>query len=163
MADITSPHITDVTGHGAGNPEPVPRVRVYQGSTRSNPTRTPVYPTRNPHGFSNPCQSLRSTHTINNCYWPGGGKEGQFPPNFGQRARANIASSSQNTVEHFVLSARVPDTLGISGVVIDDKITPTTALVSRGFQVFNGGKVPTFIDSGASNTMFLLKDDFVTY
>jgi hypothetical protein len=27
----------------------------------------------------------RSTHSTANCYWPGGGKEGQFPPNFGQR------------------------------------------------------------------------------
>ncbi len=26
-----------------------------------------------------------STHSTANCYWPGGGKEGQFPPNFGQR------------------------------------------------------------------------------
>lgn len=24
-------------------------------------------------------------HTIENCYWPGGGKEGQFPPGFGRR------------------------------------------------------------------------------
>ena len=30
----------------------------------------------------------QSTHSTANCYWPGGGKEGQFPPNFGQRARA---------------------------------------------------------------------------
>ncbi len=37
------------------------------------------------------------------------------------------------------------------------------ALVSRGFQDFNGGKVPTFIDSGASNTMFVSKDDFNNY
>ena len=48
----------------------------------------------------------RSTHTTANCYWPGGGKEGQFPPNFGQRARANIASSNKDAIEHFVLSAR---------------------------------------------------------
>ncbi len=27
-----------------------------------------------------------STHSMANCYWPGRGKEGQFPPNFGQRA-----------------------------------------------------------------------------
>ncbi len=27
----------------------------------------------------------KSTHSTSNCYWPGGGKEGQFPPNFGQR------------------------------------------------------------------------------
>ena len=26
----------------------------------------------------------RLTHTLANCYWPGGGKEGQFPPGFGQ-------------------------------------------------------------------------------
>ena len=25
-----------------------------------------------------------STHMTRNCYWPGGGKEGQFLPNFGQ-------------------------------------------------------------------------------
>ncbi len=36
----------------------------------------------------------RTTHSTANCYWPGGGKEGQFPPNFGQRARANVASSN---------------------------------------------------------------------
>jgi len=29
----------------------------------------------------------QSTHTTANCYWPGGGKEGQFPPNFGQKTR----------------------------------------------------------------------------
>ena len=39
----------------------------------------------------------RSTHTIANCYWPGGGKEGQFPPNFGQRAKANAAVASSGT------------------------------------------------------------------
>ncbi|KAF9038990.1 hypothetical protein BDZ89DRAFT_1035486 [Hymenopellis radicata] len=27
----------------------------------------------------------RSGHWIADCYWPGGGKEGQFPPNFGRR------------------------------------------------------------------------------
>ena len=48
----------------------------------------------------------RSTHTTANCYWPGGGKEGQFPPNFGQRAKANIANSNILETEHFVLSAR---------------------------------------------------------
>ena len=37
-------------------------------------------------GCTNPnCKAKkRSTHTTNNCYWPGGGKEGQFPPKFGQ-------------------------------------------------------------------------------
>ncbi|KAK0221147.1 hypothetical protein EDD85DRAFT_960314 [Armillaria nabsnona] len=37
-------------------------------------------------GCRNPdCKACNKTqHTTENCYWPGGGKEGQFPPNFGQ-------------------------------------------------------------------------------
>ncbi len=49
----------------------------------------------------------RSTHTTANCYWPGGGKKGQFPPNFGQRSKANVAHGNPNTVEHFILSASI--------------------------------------------------------
>jgi len=73
------------------------------------------------NGCTNPnCKARkRSTHTPATCYWPGGGKEGQFPPNFGQKARANTASSGQNT-DHFVLSARIPNTQGISGCIFDD-------------------------------------------
>jgi hypothetical protein len=36
-------------------------------------------------------------------------------------------------------------------------------LISKGFQVFGKGKVPTFLDSGASDTMFVLKEDFTKY
>ena len=111
----------------------------------------------------------RSTHTTLNCYWPGGGKEGQFPPNFGQRSKANATTSSttssttpatsttsttpakpaSNTstsgqADHFVLSARVPSTPGRSGVLVGDPITyPPMAFVSLGFQSFDNGRVPT--------------------
>jgi len=108
----------------------------------------------------------RSTHSTANCYWPGGGKEGQFPPNFGQRARANVASSNQSTIEHFVLSANVPDTPGNSGVIIgdgDNEVSAPMVLISKSFQGFNGGKIPTFIDSGASDTMFVSRGDFDDY
>ncbi|KNZ80321.1 hypothetical protein J132_06392, partial [Termitomyces sp. J132] len=37
----------------------------------------------------------RTGHTIENCYWKGGGKEGQFPPNFGRRQ--NAAPSQTNS------------------------------------------------------------------
>ena len=109
----------------------------------------------------------RSTHSTANCYWPGGGKEGQFPPNFGQRARANVASSNQDMVDHFVLSARVLDTPGISGIIIDNgddhEVDTITAIVSTKFLSFSGGKLPTFIDSGASDTMFVSRSDFDNY
>src|SRR6266545_7042362 len=108
----------------------------------------------------------QTTHSTPDCYWPGGGKEGQFPPNFGQRTRANAVSSNQNNIEHFVLSAVVPDTLGNSGVIVDNddvNAEATKACVSKNFQTFNAGKVPTFIDSGASDTMFVSKIDFDNY
>jgi len=37
------------------------------------------------------------------------------------------------------------------------------ALISKSFQDFGQGKIPTFIDSGASDTMFVSKGDFKEY
>lgn len=72
--------------------------------------------------YTNPnCKAKKwSTHSTNNCYWPGRGKEEQFPPNFGQKTWANVVSSTQDTVKHFVLLARIPDTPGNLGIVIRD-------------------------------------------
>ncbi len=67
-----------------------------------------------------------------NCYWHGGGKEDQFPPNFGQRARAHVASLNQGAVKHFVLSVRVLDTLEVD----DGGTNATVALISKTFQDF---------------------------
>ena len=36
-------------------------------------------------------------HTIANCYWHGGGKEGQFPPGFGQRRGVHNSTSNNTT------------------------------------------------------------------
>ena len=145
-------------------------------ATTSNTSSTALAArTPNANGCTNPnCKARkRTTHTIENCYWPGGGKEGQFPPNFGQRTKANATTSAPTTststttnsgqTESFVLSARVP-TPGRSGVMIDDPITyPPMALISKGFRDFAKGKIPTFMDSGASDTMFVSKDAFTEY
>ena len=148
---------------------------VTQTSSGSNSSNTALA-ARTADGCTNPnCKAKkRSTHTTANCYWPGGGKEGQFPPNFGQRNRANAAATgtpttgnpptTTNQPEHFVLSARNPDTPGRSGVLIDVPIDQSPmALISKGFQNFQKGKVPTFMDSGASDTMFVSKDAFTEY
>ena len=76
-------------------------------------------------GCTNPnCKAkTRSTHTTADCYWPGGGKEGQFPPDFGMRSRApSVATSTSEQTGHFALSARVWNTPGNSGILIS---TPT--------------------------------------
>ena len=107
-----------------------------------------------------------STHTIVNCYWPGGGKEEQFPPNFGQRSQANATTSGSvpSQPEHFVLSAQV---LGITGQlrIIVNKSSEhlPMVLISKGFQGFQKEKIPTFMDSGASDTMFVPKEVFMDY
>jgi hypothetical protein len=79
-----------------------------KGSTIANSLNT-VLAVKTNEACTNPnCKAKKwSTHTVANCYWPGGGKEGQFPPNFGQRNRANAATngSLQSQPEHFVLSA----------------------------------------------------------
>lgn len=105
----------------------------------------------------------RSTHTTANCYWPGGGKEGQFPPNFGQRTKANAAIGSNPEESHFVLSVTVDAEPGTSGAIIEPEKEIATALISRGFSSFKPGKTPTFMDSGASDTMFVSKEAFVDY
>lgn len=145
------------------------RMIVRGDSTKTNSSNTALA-AQTSTGCTNPkCKARkRSTHTIEDCYWEGGGKDGQFPPNFGQKKRANTATSTptptSNQPEHFVLSVRIPDTSGQSGVLID---TPndnhSTALISQGFQKFQKGKVPTFMDSGASDTMFISRDVFTEY
>ena len=65
------------------------------------------------------------------------------------------ATSTARQVENFVLSVHVPGSPGQSGVMIDDPTDyPPMALISKGFQNF-GKEIPTFIDSGASDTMFV--------
>ena len=122
-----------------------------------------------PQACTNPnCKAKKcSIYTTENCYWPGGGKEGQFPPNFRQKSRANAALSTHEEAEHFMLLVTVPDAPGISGVILDDFILlaedSTMAFISKSFQSFQGGKIPTFMDSGASNTMFVSRDTFIDY
>ena len=121
----------------------------------------------------------RTTHTTPNFYWPGGGKEGQFPPNFGQRSKANTTNSTlaaaktttanstmtNLTTEHFALSVRIPNTPGQSGVLINDGPINllTKAFISKAFLSFDKGSIPTFMDSGASDTMFVSQEAFSDY
>jgi hypothetical protein len=71
----------------------------------------------------------------------------------------------QSTLIVEVITARIPDTPGQSGILIDAPINYDSpmALISKGFQSFQKGKIPTFIDSGASDTMFVSRDSFTEY
>ena len=72
---------------------------------------------------------------------------------FGSAVRSSAVTVRNNTTES-------------SGVIINDNpfegYSPV-AMVSNTFHNFNGGMIPTFLDSGASDTMFVLRDDFNVY
>ena len=73
------------------------------------------------------------------------------------------ATSTTGQVENFVLSVHVPGSPGRSGVLIDNPTDyPHMALISKGFQNF-GKEIPTFMDSGMSNTMFVSREMFTEY
>jgi hypothetical protein len=110
-----------------------------------------------------------------NCYWPGGGKEGQFPSNFGQCTKANIASlPSCDKTEHFILSAQTSN-IGqastgdiVTEIIFEDDdeeviIDAEISLISGNFVSFNTEGISTFMDSGASDTMFVSRSAFVEY
>ncbi|KAF9006788.1 hypothetical protein BDZ89DRAFT_1048690 [Hymenopellis radicata] len=60
----------------------------------------------------------RSGHWIADCYWPGGGKEGQFPANFGRREQQPQANQVvYPSVSHHVLAAR-SDTIENGEIVV---------------------------------------------
>jgi hypothetical protein len=63
-----------------------------------------------------------------------------------------------------VLSAQTFTIPGQSGVIVDTPLDYSSmVLVSKSFQVFREGKLPTFLDSRASDTMFILKESFADY
>ena len=70
---------------------------------------------------------------------------------------------------HFVLLAQTLSNPGQfvprqSSILVDNPIEYThIALISKGFQSFGKGGIPTFLNSRASNTMFVLKEAFEKY
>jgi hypothetical protein len=94
-----------------------------------------------------------------------------------------VSPNSTEQTEHFALSTGISDAPGQSGILIHDDPDdlddgperldkskcdvpegyPLMALISKAFQSFKQGKVPTFLDSGASDTMFVSKEAFTDY
>lgn len=74
-------------------------------------------------------------HLIADCYWKGGGKEGQFPSGFGQRggttgSAAGAAALSTPTPSTPIASAAVVETVyALSAMMLDDEELHVTATV----------------------------------
>ena len=59
----------------------------------------------------------RRGHLAKDCYWPGGGKEGQFPPNFSRHGRGGGGSSSSNSN---ILSANAAKVFALATNTVTD-------------------------------------------
>lgn len=102
----------------------------------------------------------RTGHSIENCYWRGGGKEGQFPPNFRNRDK-NTTTPSQNnattTTKPVVanVATSTPPQAPAQPHVTYALVTtiPTTKPLD----------IPTYADSGASDHFFVNKEAFTDY
>ncbi|CAA7270907.1 unnamed protein product [Cyclocybe aegerita] len=121
----------------------------------------------------------RRGHTNDVCYWPGGGKAGQFPPGFSQRGGASGPASTSmpsagtptataSTAVIKTAYALMAMTGGwdegggtrehvVSFIPTEDEPTALVAMSS------GGGKLLTYVDSGASDHCFTNKIDFSTY
>ncbi|EDR06651.1 retrovirus-related pol polyprotein [Laccaria bicolor S238N-H82] len=60
----------------------------------------------------------RRGHTIANCYWRGGGKEGQFPPGFGQRGGARGSTPNNATPNTSSVTAALTDATPTSEITL---------------------------------------------
>ena len=126
-------------------------------------------------------------HSIENCYWRGGGKEGQFPPNFGRRRRnaassqpnpnpqlnthnpaANLAdTTTQNLHTTYALMANLPFALA---AVYNQDLEPLESYLS-GVEISAGAfaipavgeAVLTYADSRATNHCFVRRTEFEDY
>jgi hypothetical protein len=71
----------------------------------------------------------RIGHTIEDCYWPGGGKQGQFPPNFGKRGGTKpVQQTSANAADTRNASTSTePKVFALAAITEVDKV-PSPAI-----------------------------------
>ena len=126
----------------------------------------------------------RKGHVIEDCYWPGGGKEGQFPPGFGKRGGASgnatgTASAAGTGTASATANAAIIETAyalmaDLRGIQVGDPDEANNGMLPVGpgsgldnvWVLMAGGKaenVQTYVDSGASDHCFVNKSDFSAY
>lgn len=120
----------------------------------------------------------RTGHSIKNCYWRGGGKEGQFPPNFHNRQSAlttiprttttptqNITSTA-NMVSVPTVTYALAALCNVQSTDLDqniEKIQDTSVPPVNLYALCLESTMPMFADSRASDHCFVDREVFSTY
>jgi len=100
----------------------------------------------------------RRGHVIANCYWPGGGKEGQFLVSFGKRGGGNTSTSGSTPVA--AITNTGTEASYVLAVITDfppDDLPATKVFLMMPQRTF------TYADSDATDHCFANREDFATY
>lgn len=87
----------------------------------------------------------RNGHTIENCYWPGGGKAGQFPVSFGKRGGARGTATSNNTNQQTSANA-------VATTTTEKPSEPQVFALAAITEVDDTSKVPIGTNTSPRNT-----------
>ncbi|KNZ77341.1 hypothetical protein J132_05769 [Termitomyces sp. J132] len=111
----------------------------------------------------------QSGHVIENCYWKGGGKEGQFPPNFQNRNKMSKSpvnnAATLNMPATNVVTSTMPQTSEQPQpqVTYTLSATATKDLEATGAYISKTKMVPTYANSGATDHFFVDRHVFTDY
>ena len=97
-------------------------------------------------------------HVIADCYWPGGGKEGQFPVGFGKRGGGNTGTGGSTPVA--AIANTGTEASYVLAVITDfppDDLPATKAFLTMPQRTL------TYADSGATDHCFANCKDFAMY
>jgi hypothetical protein len=109
----------------------------------------------------------RRGHLIPDCYWEGGGKEGQFPPHFRKKPVINTSNAQTSTPTASTATVALADatpniTEKVYTILMAD--TSENVVVSDAALLtvpsMNASESLTYIDSGASDHCFVSRADF---
>ncbi|KNZ74150.1 hypothetical protein J132_07797 [Termitomyces sp. J132] len=113
----------------------------------------------------------QSGHIIKNCYWKGGGKEGQFPPNFRNRGKTSKTLSTETPTQTTTptanvatsLTPQVPEQPHVT-YALSTMVPERHELVKwTGAHIPKNTNIPTYVDSGATDHFFVNRSEFLDY
>jgi len=100
----------------------------------------------------------RCRHVIADCYWPGGGKEGQFPVGFGKQGGGNTGTGSSTPVA--AIANTGTEASYVLAVITD---FPPDDLPATKVFLMTPHRTLTYADSGVTDHCFADREDFATY
>ena len=95
-------------------------------------------------------------HSIKNCYWQGGGKEGQFSPGFGQHGGGGGNAPTTNMATNTIVAVANTSTEASYVLMVITELPPDDLPTMM-------TQTRTYTDSGTTDHCFANREEFTTY